>query len=48
MSQSLIRFMIGGVMVSAFAIIGDVLKPKSFAGLSGADRGIGWRLLCCQ
>ncbi len=36
MSQSLIRFIIGGVMVSAFAIIGDVLKPKSFAGLFGA------------
>jgi hypothetical protein len=36
MSQSLIRFMVGGVIVSAFAIIGDVLKPKSFAGLFGA------------
>lgn len=36
MSQSLIRFIVGGVLVSAFAIIGDVLKPKSFAGLFGA------------
>jgi len=36
MSQILIRFIIGGMIVSAFAIIGDVLKPKSFAGLFGA------------
>jgi len=35
MSQSLIRFIVGGAIVSAFAIIGDVLKPKSFAGLFG-------------
>jgi len=36
MSQSLIRFIVGGLIVSAFAIVGDVLKPKSFAGLFGA------------
>jgi hypothetical protein len=36
MIQSLLRFIIGGVIVSAFAIVGDVLKPKSFAGLFGA------------
>jgi hypothetical protein len=36
MNQTLIRFLIGGAIVSAFAIIGDVLKPKSFAGLFGA------------
>jgi hypothetical protein len=36
MSQILIRFIIGGAIVSGFAIIGDVLKPKSFAGLFGA------------
>jgi Protein of unknown function (DUF3147) len=36
MSQILIRFFVGGAVVSAFAIIGDVLKPKSFAGLFGA------------
>jgi hypothetical protein len=29
----LARFIIGVAIVSAFAIIGDVLKPKSFAGL---------------
>jgi hypothetical protein len=36
MSQLLLRFIIGGGVVSAFAIVGDVLKPKSFAGLFGA------------
>jgi sulfite exporter TauE/SafE len=29
-------FVIGGIVVSAFAALGDVLKPKSFAGLFGA------------
>jgi hypothetical protein len=32
----LIRFLAGGVLVSLFAIVGDVLRPKSFAGLIGA------------
>jgi hypothetical protein len=32
----LIRFIIGGLLVSAFAVLGDSLKPKSFAGLFGA------------
>jgi Protein of unknown function (DUF3147) len=36
MVQILIRFLIGGVVVSAFAMVGDLLKPKSFAGLFGA------------
>ena len=32
----LIRMLVGGAAVSAFAALGDVLKPKSFAGLFGA------------
>ena len=36
MSDIAIRFVVGGSIVSAFAIIGDILKPKSFAGLFGA------------
>ena len=36
MSHSLVRFVIGSAIVSAFAIIGDVVQPKSFAGLFGA------------
>lgn len=30
------RFMIGGAIVSIFAVVGDILRPKSFAGLFGA------------
>jgi len=36
----LIRFLIGGIVVSAFATLGDVFKPKSFAGLFGAAPSI--------
>jgi len=36
MIQFVIRFLIGGAVVSAFAVTGDLLKPKSFAGLFGA------------
>jgi uncharacterized membrane protein (GlpM family) len=31
-----LRMLIGGSIVSVFSLIGDVLKPKSFAGLFGA------------
>jgi Protein of unknown function (DUF3147) len=34
--EYVIRFLAGGVIVSLFAMIGDVLRPKSFAGLFGA------------
>ena len=34
------RFLAGGLIVSAFAILGDVLRPKSFAGLFGAAPSI--------
>ena len=30
-----LRFLAGGIIVSAFAILGDLLRPKSFAGLFG-------------
>jgi|SRR5437016_4676547 hypothetical protein len=36
MEELLPRFIIGGLVVSAFSVIGDMLKPKSFAGLFGA------------
>ena len=36
LKELVLRFLIGGVTVSGFAVIGDVLKPKSFAGLFGA------------
>ncbi len=31
-----IRFVVGGAIVSAFAVLGNLFKPKSFAGLFGA------------
>ena len=36
MSEYVIRFLVGGAVVSVFAMLSDVLKPKSFAGLFGA------------
>ncbi|MBR0799861.1 DUF3147 family protein [Bradyrhizobium jicamae] len=36
MTEYVVRFLIGGAVVSAFAMLGDVLRPKSFAGLFGA------------
>jgi hypothetical protein len=32
----LIRFLIGGAAVSGFALLGDMTRPKSFAGIFGA------------
>jgi hypothetical protein len=36
MTEYLIRFVVGGAVVSAFAVLGDVLRLKSLAGLFGA------------
>jgi len=36
----LYRFLIGGAVVMLFAAIGDVLRPKSFAGIFGAAPSI--------
>jgi hypothetical protein len=38
--EVIIRLVIGGFFVSAFAILSDILKPKSFAGLFGAAPSI--------
>jgi hypothetical protein len=35
-TEYLIRFFVGGLAVSAFAVLGDLFRPKSFAGLFGA------------
>ena len=32
----LIRFVIGGLLVSAFAVLADLFRPKTLAGLFGA------------
>ncbi|MBR0713488.1 DUF3147 family protein [Bradyrhizobium liaoningense] len=36
MTEYVIRFIAGGLIVSAFATLSDMLRPKSFAGLLGA------------
>ncbi|MGC2753462.1 MAG: DUF3147 family protein, partial [Candidatus Acidiferrum sp.] len=36
MMPLIFRFVVGGIIVSIFAILGDLLKPRSFAGLFSA------------
>ncbi len=36
MIELLLRFLIGGAVVSAFSFLGGLFTPKSFAGLFGA------------
>ena len=38
--EYVIRFLAGGMLVSVFAVLGDMLRPKSFAGLLGAAPSI--------
>jgi hypothetical protein len=38
--EILFRVIAGGALVSAFSLLGDLLKPKSFAGLFGAAPSI--------
>lgn len=33
MTVWIVRFLVGGAVVSFFAMLGDVLRPRSFAGL---------------
>jgi hypothetical protein len=40
MTEYAIRFFVGGLVVSAFAALGDVFRPKTFAGLFGAAPSI--------
>ena len=40
MLEYFVRFVAGGIAVSAFAALGDALRPKSFAGLFGAAPSI--------
>jgi hypothetical protein len=41
MLQLVFRFLAGGLIVSLFASLADVLKPRSFAGLFGAAPSVG-------
>jgi uncharacterized membrane protein (GlpM family) len=40
MTDLLIRFLVGGIVVSLFAALADTLRPRSFAGLLGAAPSI--------
>lgn len=40
MKELIIRFLVGGTFVSLFAVLGDLFRPKSFAGLFGAAPSI--------
>jgi hypothetical protein len=40
MTDTLARFLVGGLAVSFFAGLADVLRPRSFAGLFGAAPSI--------
>src|SRR5271156_4321371 len=40
MADILISFFVGGLVVSFFSILADILRPKSFAGLLGAAPSI--------
>lgn len=40
MKLLVIRFLIGGAVVTGFSLLGDLFKPKSFAGLFGAAPSI--------
>lgn len=40
MTEILIRFLVGGAVVSFFAVLAEILRPKSFAGLFSAAPSI--------
>lgn len=40
MAELVLRFLIGGAVVSIFAVMAEIFKPKSFAGLFGAAPSI--------
>ena len=44
-TQLLIRFIVGGAVVSLLAALGDAVKPKSFAGLFAAAPSVAMATL---
>jgi hypothetical protein len=44
MTEYVVRFLVGGV-VSAFSMLGDLLRPMSFAGLFGAAPSVALKTL---
>jgi uncharacterized protein DUF3147 len=39
--EIIFRFLVGGLVVSVFSVLGDLFEPKSFAGIFGAAPSIG-------
>jgi hypothetical protein len=39
-AEYVLRFIVGGIAVSVFSAVGDVFRPRSFAGLFGAAPSI--------
>lgn len=42
----MLRFLIGGIVVSVFAILGDVVKPESLGVCSPLRRPLRWLRWC--
>jgi hypothetical protein len=40
-SELLLRFALGGAIVSVFAVVAEVIRPKTLAGIFGASPSIG-------
>ncbi len=40
MQELILRFVIGGLIVTIFSVLGEIFRPKSFAGLFGAAPSI--------
>jgi len=40
LGELVFRFLLGGVIVTAFAVLAEIFRPKSFAGLFGAAPSI--------
>jgi len=38
--EYLVRFLAGGVVVSVFAMLADIIRPKSLAGLLSASPAV--------
>jgi hypothetical protein len=39
-SELILRFLIGGLVVSLFSTLGDIFRPRTFAGIFGAAPSI--------
>jgi hypothetical protein len=44
-NEILLRVVVGGVVVSAFSLLGDLLRPRTFAGLFGAAPSVALLVL---